>query len=151
MTDLLNSIAPDFSLKDQEGKRHTLSGYRGIYVLLYFYPKDMTTGCTIEAQCFRDRFNDLKALGVQVLGVSVDDKKSHAKFAKKENLNFPILSDTKKKIVKEYGVWNKIFTKRESFLINKRGVIIKHYEKVSPSEHAQEVITDIKELQKALV
>ncbi len=146
MSDLLNKTAPDFMLKDQEGKVHKLSDYRGELVLLYFYPKDMTSGCTVEAQCFRDKFNDLKALNVQVLGVSVDDEKSHKKFAEKEKLNFPILSDVEKKVVKLYGVWKIIFTNRESFLIDKKGIIIKHYKKVSPKEHAEEVIRDVKNL-----
>jgi thioredoxin-dependent peroxiredoxin len=146
MSDLLNKPAPDFSLKDQAGKTHKLSDYRGQLVLLYFYPKDMTPGCTTEAQCFRDRFNDLKALNVQVLGVSTDSEESHKKFANKEKLNFPILSDTDKKIVKEYDVRKSIFTKRESFLIDKNGVIIKHYTKVNPKEHAEEVIKDVQAL-----
>jgi peroxiredoxin Q/BCP len=146
MTDLLNQLAPDFTLNDQEGKPHQLSDYRGKLVLLYFYPKDMTSGCTKEAQCFRDKFNDLKALNVQVLGVSIDDEKSHKKFAEQEHLNFPILSDTAKKVVKEYGVWNALFAKRESFLIDKNGLIIKHYKKVDPKEHAEEVIKDVKSL-----
>lgn len=146
MSDLLNKTAPDFILKDQEGKIHKLSDYRGGLVLLYFYPKDMTSGCTAEAQCFRDKFNDLKILNVQVLGVSVDDEKSHKKFAEKEKLNFPILSDTDKKVVKAYGVWKIIFANRESFLIDKKGIIIKHYKKVSPKEHAEEVIMDVKNL-----
>lgn len=146
MTDLLGKLAPDFSLKDQNGKMHRLADYRGSLVLLYFYPKDMTSGCTLEAQCFRDRFNDLGALNVKVLGVSVDNEKSHQKFAEKERLNFPLLADTDRKIVKEYGVWNSIFTKRQSFLIDKNGIIIKHYVKVNPKEHAEEVIKDVQNL-----
>jgi peroxiredoxin Q/BCP len=146
MTDLLNRSAPDFSLPDQHGQTHRLSDYQGKMVLLYFYPKDMTSGCTAEAQCFRDRFNDLKALNVQVLGVSIDDEKSHKKFAEKEQLNFPILSDQDKTVVREYGVRKGIFTKRESFLIDQTGQIIKHYKKVNPREHAEEVIQDVKKL-----
>ncbi len=106
----------------------------------------MTPGCTVEAQCFRDRFNDLSALNVQVLGVSVDDEKSHQKFAKQERLNYPILSDLDKKVVKEYGVWKIIGTSRESFLIDNNGIVIKHYKKVSPKEHAEEVIKDVQNM-----
>jgi len=146
MPDLLNHPAPDFALKDQEGKTHQLADYRGQLVLLYFYPKDMTPGCTVEAQCFRDRFNDLKALKVQVLGISTDNEQSHKKFAEKEKLNFPILSDPDKKVVKKYGVWQTIFTRRESFLIDQNGTIIKHYKKVNPRDHAEEVIKDVQKL-----
>ncbi len=146
MIDFLNQLAPDFSLKDQEGTPHKLSDYRGGLVLLYFYPKDMTPGCTKEAQCFRDRLNDLKDLNVQVLGISIDNEKSHKKFAEKEHLNFPILSDTDKSAVREYGVRKGPFTKRESFLIDQNGMIIKHYRKVNPQEHAEEVLGDVKAL-----
>jgi len=144
MTELLNKTAPDFVLKDQEGASHRLSDYRGQFVILYFYPKDMTSGCTLEAQCFRDTMNDFRALNVQVLGISIDDEKSHKKFADKEKLNFPILSDTEKKVVKEYDVWNMFTANRESFLIDKNGTIIKHYLKVDPKTHTKDVLADIK-------
>ncbi|MFA5842270.1 MAG: peroxiredoxin [Candidatus Gracilibacteria bacterium] len=150
MTDLLNQVAPDFSLKDQEGKVHQLSDYRGTLVLLYFYPKDNTPGCTVEAQCFRDRFNDLKALNVQVLGVSIDDEASHKKFSEQEKLNFPILADADKTVVKAYGVEGLIFAKRESFLIDKAGKVLKHYKKVAPKDHAEEVIKDVTALEPSI-
>lgn len=121
-------------------------------VLLYFYPKDMTPGCTIEACNFRDRLADLKAIGVQVLGVSADDVESHKKFAKKERLNFPLLADVDRKVSTAYGVWkeksmygkNFMGISRESFLIDGSGKIVKHYQKVKPAEHAQEVTSDVK-------
>lgn len=154
MKNLVDQKAPDFSLPDENGKIHSLADYRGQYVLLYFYPKDMTPGCTTEAECFRDRFNDLKAYNIQVLGVSADSVKSHKKFKDKHHLNFPLLADTEKKTIEDYGVWKeksmmgKTFMgiSRESFLIDPEGIIIKHYEKVTPAEHAEEVIEDVKKL-----
>lgn len=150
MEKLLDKKAPDFSLSDQDGKIHKLSDYSDKLVLLYFYPKDMTSGCTTEAQCFRDRINDLKKFGVQVLGVSPDGIDSHKKFTEKEHLNFPILSDPDKKVIESYHVWKEksmygkkyMGVSRESFLI-KDGKILKHYEKVKPQEHAEEVIHDV--------
>lgn len=152
MIDFLGKAAPDFQLLDDEGKQRTLTEFRGQTVLLYFYPKDMTPGCTIEAECLRDRMNDLKTAGVQVLGVSVDDVKSHAKFKQKHHLNFPLLADTEKKVVTAYGVWKEksmfgrkyMGISRESFLINRSGVLVKHYEKVQPASHAAEVLADVK-------
>lgn len=154
MSDFLNKKAPDFKLEDQDGNWHTLADYKGQLVLLYFYPKDMTPGCTIEAECFRDRLNDYKNLGVQVLGVSNDDVKSHKKFVKKHNLNFPLLADVDKDLVNKYGVFveKSMFGKkymgiqRDSFLIDQDGVIIKHYEKVDPNKHVDEVLADIEAL-----
>jgi thioredoxin-dependent peroxiredoxin len=153
ITDLVGSKAPDFSLPDQAGNSHSLSDYKGKTVLLYFYPKDMTPGCTTEACSFRDAMNDLKAADIQVLGVSVDSVESHKKFADRYKLNFPLLSDSNKKVVQEYGVWGeKKFmgvkytgTSRESFLISPEGMILKHYPKVKPSEHVAEVIKDVTE------
>jgi peroxiredoxin Q/BCP len=151
MADLVGSKAPDFSLPDQDGKPHSLSDYRGKTVLLYFYPKDMTPGCTTEACSFRDAMNDFKGAGIQVLGVSVDSVESHKKFAERYHLNFPILSDMNKKVVQDYGVWGeKKFmgvkytgTSRESFLINGKGVVAKHYPKVKPAEHVAEVLKEV--------
>ncbi|MFA7315149.1 MAG: thioredoxin-dependent thiol peroxidase [Candidatus Magasanikbacteria bacterium] len=146
--------APTFDLLDQDGKKHNLADYAGKLVLLYFYPKDMTPGCTIEAKCFRDRNNELKKFGVQVLGISVDSIESHKKFNEKHGLNFPLLSDEKKDVVEKYGVWKQksMFGKkymgiqRDSFLIGKDGKIIKHYEKVNPATHVDEIIEDLKKL-----
>lgn len=141
-------LVPDFTLQDQEGKSHTLSQYRGKKVVLYFYPKDMTPGCTVQAEGMRDSMNDLEAKGIVVLGVSVDDVKSHKKFVEKHNLNFPLLADTDKKVVEEYGVWKEksMFGKkymgiqRDTFLIDEEGKFIQHFEKVNPLKHASQIL-----------
>ena len=144
--------APEFTLFDQSEKSHSLSDYHGQFVLLYFYPKDDTPGCTIEACSFRDNLSELQKLGVVVLGVSGDDVKSHEKFVKKFNLNFPLLADTDYVVGKAFGVYGeksmfgKLFMgyKRESFLINGEGEIVKHYEGVKPAEHVAEITADLK-------
>jgi len=146
--------AIDFSLPDQNGKVHNLFSYKGRWVLLYFYPKDDTPGCTKEACGFRDSLNDLKKYNVVVLGVSADSVSSHQKFAKKYNLNFPLLSDEKKEVIKSYGAFGKKkFMGKEfegilriSFLINPEGEIVKKYDKVKPEFHAIEVLQDLKSL-----
>jgi len=143
--------APDFTLQDQESKEHTLSEYQGQKVLLYFYPRDATPGCTTEAQQFRDRLDELKSHGVQVLGVSRDTVKSHEKFALKESLNFPILADPEEVVVNQYEVLKQknmygkqvMSVNRESFLIDEKGVIVRHYGKVKPAEHVQEILDDL--------
>lgn len=152
MSDFVGKKAPAVSLPDENGKVHNLADYKGKWVLLYFYPKDMTSGCTVEACTLRDRMNDLKALGIQVFGVSADDSESHKEFIAKERLNFPLLADVDKKVIEAYGVWKEksmygkkyMGISRESFLINPEGVVVKHYDKVKPAEHAEEVISDVK-------
>ncbi len=151
----LNKSAPDFTLPDQNGKEHSLSDYKGTWVLLYFYPKDDTPGCTKEACALRDDFHEFKGRKVVVLGVSVDPIKSHAKFAEKYDIPFPILSDEDKKVVHLYGVWSKkkfmgreyMGTLRMSFLIDSKGIVRKIYEKVKPIDHAEEVLEDLKTMQ----
>lgn len=146
--------APLFTLLDQDGQAHSLSDYKGKKVLLYFYPKDDTPGCTAEACGFRDALNDLKEYGVQVLGVSCDTITSHKKFAEKFHLNFPLLSDVDRIVVSAYGVWKekslygRLFhgINRESFLISESGEILKHYTKVKAEEHPAEVLQDISSL-----
>lgn len=143
--------APSFSAPDQGGNIHALKDYKGKKVLLYFYPKDNTPGCTKEACAFRDRLNELKKHQVQVLGVSKDSVESHKKFSEKFNLNFPLLADPELKIIKAYDVWKekKLYGRtymgiqRDSFLIDEKGKIIKHYEKVKPAKHVDEVIEDL--------
>ena len=143
--------APDFTLLDQDGNEHSLSDYAGKKVLLYFYPKDDTPGCTTEACNFRDRLNELKDKGVQVLGVSKDSVASHKKFAEKFRLNFPLLADEETSVIKAYGVWKQksMFGKtymgiqRDSFLIDENGNIVKHYTKVKPTTHVDDVVADL--------
>ena len=150
----VGDMAPNFTLQDQDWELHTLSDFRDQRVLLYFYPKDSTPGCTVETCSFRDNLNTLKSKGVQVLGVSMDTVESHKKFVAKYNLNFPLLADTEKKVSKEYGVLVKksMFGKkymglqRDSFLIDGKGKIVKHYVKVSPLKHVAEVLADIGKL-----
>lgn len=143
--------APDFSLYDQDGKQHSLSDYRGKKVLIYFYPKDDTPGCTTEACSFRDSYEALKLSGLVVLGISKDSVSSHKKFADKFNLPFPLLADEDTSVCQLYGVWGlKKFMGREymgierqSFLIDEEGKIAKVYEKVKPQEHVTDVQRDI--------
>jgi peroxiredoxin Q/BCP len=156
MASLIDSPAPSFTLPDQEGELHSLSDYTGMWVLLYFYPKDDTPGCTVEACSVRDSMNDFNLNGVQVLGVSKDSVKSHAKFAKKHQLNFPLLADSETTVIQEYGVWKEksMFGKtfmgirRDSFLINPEGIIVKRYDDVKPEEHVQTVLADVKAAKK---
>ena len=145
-------LAIDFTLPDQNGKLHKLSDYKGKWILLYFYPKDDTPGCTKEARVIRDAFPNFKKLKTVVFGISVDSIESHKKFAQKYNLPFVLLSDEKKEVVKKYGVWGKktfmgrsyTGTKRISFLINPEFKIVKIYENVKPEIHADEVLNDLK-------
>lgn len=143
--------APDFTLPDQNGTERTLSEYQGQYVLLYFYPKDDTPGCTKQACDIRDNFPQFEKMNIKVFGVSVDTEKSHMKFADKYALPFTLLADTDKKIVELYGVWGEkkfmgrqyIGTNRTSFLIDPKGDIVKIYENVKPETHAKDVLADI--------
>jgi thioredoxin-dependent peroxiredoxin len=140
--------APDFSLPDQNGKKHSLAYHRGSWILLYFYPKDDTPGCTKEACAIRDNFPAFGKLKAVVFGVSVDSVKSHTKFAEKYNLPFSVLADEDKEVVGVYGVWGKKkFLGREyegisrtSFLIDPDGRIARIYENVKPERHADEVL-----------
>ncbi len=148
----IGQSAPDFTLPDQDGKPRTLSDYRGKHVLLYFYPKDDTTGCTREACAIRDAHPDFKKLDAVVFGISADSVASHKKFAEKYGLPFTLLADVEKKAIQAYGVWGrKKFMGREydgifrtSFLIDPDGTIKHVYEKVKPLTHAAEVLIDLK-------
>src|SRR3989344_8948318 len=129
--------APDFELPDQDGKLHRLSDYKGKKVVLYFYPKDMTSGCTVEACNFRDDFEEYRKKGIVILGVSNDDEAMHRKFIEKEKLPFTLLADKDKSVVNKYGVYGEksflgkkfMGIKRMTFLINEKGIIKKIYEK----------------------
>lgn len=150
----IGTIAPDFELPDQDGKSHTLSGYIGNFVLVYFYPKDDTPGCTKEACSLRDDFPNFKKLKAKVFGISADSVKSHKKFAEKYDLPFTLLSDEKKSVLKKYkaigekSMFGKTFLgiKRMSYLIDKEGKIVKVYEHVKPEVHAEEVLRDLQSL-----
>ncbi len=146
--------APDFCLFDQNNTKHCLKDYKGKWVLLYFYPKDDTPGCTVEACTFRDSWSEFEKYNAIVLGVSADSAKSHKKFEEKFSLPFPLLSDPEKEVIKKYDVlkeksmYGKTFLgiMRESFLINPEGEIEKEYKNVKPKMHAEEVLADLKEL-----
>lgn len=151
------SIAPDFSLPDQTGTMRSLKDYAGQWVVLYFYPKDSTPGCTTEACNFRDARDSIAELGnAVVIGVSKDSVKSHAKFAEKHKLNFTLLSDESHEMIEAYGSWGvKKFMgreyegiKRNTYIINPDGMIVKEYEGVNPAKHAAEIINDLQKLQK---
>lgn len=154
MQQIIGQQAPDFSLLDQFEKTHTLKQYQGSWVLLYFYPKDDTPGCTVEACSFRDAWADCKEAGLVVLGISPDDTKKHAKFASKYTLPFIILSDTEKTTLQNYGVWSEksMFGKkymgviRSSMLIDPDGKVAKIYSKVNVKTHASDVLKDLKKL-----
>lgn len=145
----VGSEAPGFRLLDQKGEWHALEDYRGQWVVLYFYPKDDTPGCTTEACNFRDEIFKYKALGAQVLGVSLDDVASHKAFAEKYSLPFPLLADTDKSVASRYGVLTSLgplqFAKRETFLIGPDGAIVRHYDDVDPDTHNDELLKDLEE------
>lgn len=143
-----NQPAPEFTLPDETGTLRSLSEFRGKHVVLYFYPKDDTPGCTVEACSFRDAYEDYQKAGVPVLGISPDTAKSHTKFKSKFNLPFTLLADEDHKVAEAYGVWGRkkmmgreydgIF--RTTFLIGPDGNIVKVFENVKPDGHAGEVL-----------
>ena len=147
--------APDFKLPDENGKLHSLSDYRGKTVVLYFYPKDDTPGCTLQACNFRDDYLKYKAAGAVILGVSPDDERSHEKFKDKFSLPFPLLADADHAVCEKYGVWaeksmfgNKYFgVVRSTFLIGPDGTIAEVYNKVSVPKHSEKVLKAVEELQ----
>ncbi|OGT13933.1 MAG: peroxiredoxin [Gallionellales bacterium RIFCSPHIGHO2_02_FULL_57_16] len=142
--------APDFNLPDQNGKLHTLQEYRGKWLVLYFYPKDDTPGCTQEACMFRDDLHQITKLGAQVVGVSVDDSSSHAKFAKKYSLPFPLLADITTETAARYGALMNLglvkFARRYTFLIDPQGNINKVYLGVETSMHSKQIIEDLQKV-----
>jgi peroxiredoxin Q/BCP len=145
--------APAFNLKDQDGKAHKLSDYAGKHVVLYFYPKDMTSGCTQEACDFRDSYAKLKKSGAVLLGVSPDDEKSHTKFMQKYELPFPLLADTEHAVAEKYGAWGEksmygrkyMGIVRSTFLIGPDGKVLKAWPKVKVAGHAEDVLAALKD------
>ena len=137
------TAAPDFELPDQNAVNHKLSDYLGRWVILYFYPKDDSPGCTMEACSFQDNLSELEKLNVKILGVSADPTSSHFKFAKKYELNFTLLSDDKKEVIKKYEAEG-IFTKRISYLIDPQGRIHKTYAEFKPDKHADAILADLR-------
>ncbi len=152
-TPSVGSQAPEFELADQTGQLHSLEDYRDQWVVLYFYPKDETPGCTTQACEFRDNIFAFRDLNAQILGVSLDDVDSHREFAENHSLPFPLLADVDGTAADAYGVKTRMLgmtvAKRQTFLIAPDGQIAKHYEKVKPSEHSAEVIADLKLLSEA--
>jgi len=146
--------APNFSLPDQDGKIHQLSDFKGRWLLVYFYPKDDTPGCTKEACSVRDHWSRFQQKRAAVVGVSADSVESHKKFAQKFRLTFPLLADPSRQMIRVYGAWGqKQFMGRSyegvlrtSFLIDPKGRIAKIYEKVKPEEHSKEVLADLDEI-----
>lgn len=137
--------APDFTASDQNGQTRILSDYQGHWLLLYFYPKDFTSGCTKEACSLRDNFGELKK-HAQVVGVSTDSVESHKKFEAKYSLPFTLLADPERVLVDAYHANGLLFPKRVSFLIDPQGIIRKIYKPVNPTTHAQDVLDDLLEL-----
>jgi peroxiredoxin Q/BCP len=145
--------APEFTTTDQDGKRRALSDFKGKKVILYFYPKDNTPGCTREACAFRDHFAEFRQLGVEILGVSVDHEKSHQSFVQKYDLPFILLADTDKRLVEAYGVWGEkslygkkyMGTNRVTYLIDEAGKIAAVFPKVKPDTHPGEILAVLQE------
>lgn len=148
---VINQAAPAFSLSDQNNLTHRLSDYQGQWVVLYFYPKNDTPGCTTQACAFRDEFKVISALNTQVLGVSVDDTVSHAQFAEKYSLPFPLLADESGEVAEHYGALVSIgpirFAKRHTIIIDPQGMIRKIYRDVDVDQHSTDVIETITALQ----
>jgi peroxiredoxin Q/BCP len=147
-------MAPAFRLQDQAGAWHDSSDYRGKWLVLYFYPKDDTPGCTTQACEFRDNLFAFNKLGVVVVGVSVDDVASHKAFAEEHSLPFTLLADSTKETAKAYGVLRSVLglmeiASRETFIIDPEGRVAKHYAAVDPKGHSQAVLKDLRALQQA--
>ncbi len=147
----VGAAAPAFRLQDQNGKWHQLSDYQGKWIVLYFYPKDNTPGCTTQACELRDNIFAYRDLGAVVLGVSVDDVASHRAFAEEHGLPFPILADAEKKMAADYGVLTRFLgmmelARRDTFLIDPKGRVARHYPKVDPKGHSERVLTELRRL-----
>jgi len=149
----VGNIAPDFTLNSQEGAPVSLHDFRGKWVVLYFYPKDFTSGCTIEAHNFQRDLSEYERRNAVVVGVSVQSSNSHKEFCAKEGLSFKLLADTNHEVSSTYGsLLNLVVTKlsaRHSFLINPEGVIVREFLDVNPSKHSQEVLAALTQLQQS--
>ena len=145
-------VAPTFTLPSQDGSQIALDSFRGKWVVLYFYPKDMTQGCTIEAHNFQRDLSKYEALNAVIVGVSVDTPDSHKQFCTKEGLTFRLLADPEHKVVDEYGSLGHFGTmtiaQRNTFLIDPEGKVVKVWTKVDPSHHSEEVLAELAELKK---
>lgn len=144
--------APDFALTDSDGNTKALADYKGKWLVLYFYPKDDTPGCTTEACSLRDARDEIAELGAEIVGISRDDATSHEKFKAKHTLNFTLLSDPDKIAMDAYGAWGKkMFGKegvlRKTFIIDPSGTVVKAYGRVTPLGHGEQVIAELKHLQ----
>jgi peroxiredoxin Q/BCP len=144
--------APDFSLPDENGKTTTLNDFKGKWVVLYFYPKDDTPGCTVQACSLRDARDDLQDLGASVIGISKDSTQSHDKFKAKHSLNFTLLSDESGRTIKDYGAWGKKMfgiegIQRKTFIIDPNGIVQKVYGRAVPVGHGETVLNELKALQ----
>jgi peroxiredoxin Q/BCP len=140
--------APDFSLNDSDGQLTTLNDFKGTWLVLYFYPKDDTPGCTTEACSLRDNRDKLTNAGAEVVGISMDEPSAHEKFKTKYNLNFKLLSDPEKKVIEAYGAWGKKMFGREgilrkTFLIDPNGTVVKVWGKVNPIGHGEQVLEEL--------
>ena len=147
------TTAPDFSLPDQNGKLHSLSDFRGQKVILYFYPKDMTSGCTKQACAFGELYPQFQEKDAVVIGVSKDTVASHKKFEEKYGLPFPLLSDTKKTVIQSYDVWKEkksagkvsMGIVRTTYLIDENGIIVKAFDKVKAADNPAQMLELLKE------
>lgn len=152
MTQMTPYTAHSFTLSDEMGAIHSLDDYRGDWVVLYFYPKDDTPGCTVEACAMRDARDDLTDLGAKVIGISKDDATTHEKFKAKYNLNFTLLSDPEGQVIEAYGAWGKKQFGREgilrkTFIISPEGQVVKVYGRVTPLGHGVQVTEELRRLQ----
>ena len=149
---LLNQQAPNFTLENEKGQQVSLSDFKGKNVVLYFYPKDMTPGCTTEACDFRDAYEDFSSLNAVILGVSMDEANKHTKFIEKHGLPFSLLVDAEHEVAEKYGVWvlKKMYGReymgieRSTFLINEEGIIVAQWRKVKVKNHIEAVLSQLK-------
>ena len=149
---LLNQQAPNFTLENEKGQQVSLSDFKGKNVVLYFYPKDMTPGCTTEACDFRDAYEDFSSLNAVILGVSMDEANKHTKFIEKHGLPFSLLVDAEHEVAEKYGVWvlKKMYGReymgieRSTFLINEEGIVIAEWRKVKVKNHIESVLSQLK-------